>query len=146
MMATPFNNTQEKAVKKVKVLLWVVGAGQIALGLAYLLAPQGLLHWMGHSPVPGDIAYPLGMLSSRFLVYGALLLLAARSPAEHRLLLLGMVWIQLIDLAAGLYFTLGGVVNLALSGFPMFNATVIALLLWLWMPRPATGGAAGRAA
>ncbi len=122
---------------KVKVLLWVVGILQLALGLAYLLAPHAMLHWMGHLPVSDDIAYPLGMLSSRFLVYGVLLLVAARSPSEHRLLMLGMVWIQVIDLAAGIYFTLQGVVGIALSGFPMFNATVIALLLGLWMPKHA---------
>ncbi len=124
-------------MKKVKVLLWVVGLVQLALGLTYLFAPHAMLHWMGHSPISDDIAYPLGMLSSRFLVYGVLLLVAARSPAEHRLLMLGMAWIQVIDLAAGMYYTLQGVVGITLSGFPMFNATVIAILLGLWMPRPA---------
>lgn len=126
--------TWEKVMKKVKVLLLVVGIVQIVLGLLYMLMPNATLHWMGHSTVADDIAYPLGMLSSRFIVYGALLLLASRSPAEHRLLIVGMVWIQIIDLAVGLYFTLQGTVGIALSGFPMFNATVIALLLWLWMP------------
>jgi len=121
-------------MKKVKVLLFVVGIVQVVLGLLYILMPSATLHWMGHSAVADDIAYPLGMLSSRFLVYGVLLMLASRSPAEHRLLILGMIWIQLIDLAVGLYFTLQGTVGISLSGFPMFNATAIALLLWLWMP------------
>lgn len=121
-------------MKKVNVLLFVVGIFQVVLGLLYMLMPSATLHWMGHSAVAGDIAYPLGMLSSRFLVYGVLLVLASRSPAEHRLLILGMMWIQVIDLAAGLYFTLHGTVGISLSGFPMFNATVITLLLWLWMP------------
>lgn len=126
-------------MKKIKVLLWIVGLVQITLGLAYLLAPHGILRWMGHSTVLDDIAYPLGMLSSRFLVYGVLLLVAARSPAEHRLLMLGMVWIQVLDLAVGLYYTLNGIVGITLSGFPMFNASLIALLLWLLMPAPTTG-------
>ncbi len=126
-------------MKKIKVLLWIVGLVQITLGLAYLLAPHGILQWMGHSTVLDDIAYPLGMLSSRFLVYGVLLLVAARSPAEHRLLMLGMVWIQVLDLAVGLYYTLNGIVGITLSGFPMFNASLIALLLWLLMPAPTTG-------
>ncbi len=121
-------------MKKIQVLLWVVGIAQLALGLVYLLSPNAMLHWMGHSAVAPDIAYPLGMLSARFLVYGALLLIAARSPGEHRLLILGMIWIQATDLAVGLCYTLQGTVNLALSGFPMFNATVIALALWRWLP------------
>lgn len=131
-------------MKKVKVLLSVVGVAQLVLGFLYLLAPNAILHWMGHSAVAGDIAYPLGMLSSRFLVYGVLLLLATRNPAEHRLLILGMIWIQVIDLAAGLYFTLQGAVGISLSGFPMFNATAIALLLWLWMPSRRQTEPAGR--
>ena len=121
-------------MKKVKVLLFVVGVVQLVLGLMYLLMPNGILHWMGHSAIADDIAYPLGMLSSRFLVYGSLLLLASRSPEDNRMLILGMMWIQVIDLAVGVYYTMQGTVGIAISGFPMFNATVIALLLWLWMP------------
>lgn len=119
---------------KIKVLLIIVGIVQLVLGLTYLLTPNSILHWMGHSAVAGDIAYPLGMLSSRFLVYGSLLLLATRSPSDNRTLILGMIWIQIIDLAVGVFYTMQGTVGIALSGFPMFNATIIALLLWLWMP------------
>ncbi len=121
-------------MKKLKALLVVVGIVQVTLGIAYLLAPNALLRWMGHSTVAADIAYPLGMLSARFLVYGALLLAAARNPAESRLLIVGMIWIQAIDLAVGAYYTLSGTVGLSLSAFPMFNATAILALLWLWLP------------
>lgn len=121
-------------MKKLRTTLVVVGAGQIVLGLLYLLAPQGMLAWMGHSATAPDIAYPLGMLAARFMVYGALLIFAARDPARHRMLILGMIGIQLIDLAAGVYFTLRAVVALSLSAFPMFNAALIALLLWIWRP------------
>ncbi len=129
-------------MKKIQVLLWGVGIVQLALGGVYLLAPHGMLRWMGHTGVAPDIAYPLGMLASRFLVYGALLLIAARSPARHRLLMLGMIWIQAIDLAVGLHYTLQGTVALALSAFPMFNAVVIALLLALWLPARSAEGRA----
>jgi len=123
-------------MKKMRIAMVVVGIGQIVLGLFYLLAPQAMLAWMGHSAVAADIAYPLGMLAARFLVYGALLIAAARDPAGNRSLILGMVWIQLIDLSAGAYFTARGAVGLSLSAFPMFNAALIALLFWAW--RPAT--------
>ena len=135
IMAIGLYKSQEKSMKKFTSLLKVVGVAQIMLGLLYLIMPNSMLHWMGHSTVANDIAYPFGMLSSRFLVYGSLLLLAARNPAENRLLILGMIWIQIIDLAVGLFYTAHGAVGIALSGFPMFNAAFIALLLWLWMPK-----------
>jgi hypothetical protein len=127
---------QEKAVKKERVWVFVVGFIQLVLGVIYLLAPHGMLRWMGHSAFADDMAYPLGMLAARFLVYGVMLMLASRDPGTNRLLIMGMVWIQLIDLGAGIFYTLQGTVGLALSAFPMFNAGIIALLLWLWLPAP----------
>lgn len=115
-------------------LLYLIGGVQLILGALYLLAPSQLLHWMGHSSTAPDLAYPLAMLAARFLVYGALLLIAARDPARHVLLLQGMMWIQIIDLAAGLYYTGSGVVSVALSGFPMFNAALFTVLLGWWNP------------
>ena len=122
---------------QLKVLLVIVGLVQIILGLAYLFFPHALLHWMGHSVTPMDINYPLGMLGARFLAYGVGMFVIARDPERHAFWILNMVLIQLLDLSVGLVYTLTGVVPLSLSGFPMFNALVIASLLWLWRPRSA---------
>jgi hypothetical protein len=46
-----------------------------------------------------------------------------------------MLFIQIIDLAAGLFYTANGTVPLAVSAFPMFNATVFIILLWVWRPK-----------
>lgn len=119
-------------MKKLKFLLYVLASVQIVLGVFYLCAPEVLLGWMGHSSVAPDIGYPLAMLAARFLVYGVLLLVAASNPSAHGLLLNGMVAIQLIDLLAGVVYTASGEVSLALSGFPMFNAALFAVLLWRW--------------
>jgi hypothetical protein len=124
----------EWIMQRLKYLLTVVGGIQLALGTLYLIVPHQMLAWMGHSAIANDIAYPLGMLSARFLVYGALMVLAAREPERNRPLILGMVAIQLIDLAVGVYYTFSGAVTLSLSAFPMFNAFWIALLLWWWRP------------
>ena len=43
--------------------------------------------------------------------------------------------IQAIDLAVGVFYTATDVVPIALSGFAMFNASWIIVLLLLWMPR-----------
>ncbi len=122
-------------MKKITWLTRIVGVIQIILGLFYLLAPGAILHSMGHSAVAADIYYPLGMLSSRFLVYGVIFLIISSEPARHRLWLQGMVMIQTIDLGVGLFYTATGVVPIALSGFAMFNAGWIMILLLLWMPR-----------
>lgn len=120
---------------KLKVFLVIVGFIQIILGVAYLFFPSEFLRWMGHTSPAVDIDYPLGMLAARFLAYGLGMFVIARAPARHAFWINNMVLIQLIDLAVGLVYTLSGVVSLRLSGFPMFNATLIALLLWLWRPK-----------
>lgn len=115
-------------------LLRIIALLQLSLGFGYLLAPNPLLAAMGHSAPAADILYPLGMLAARFIVYGLMLFTIARSPADNLLWIDGMILIQLIDLGVGIYYTTQGIVPLSLSGFPMFNATWIILLLWLWRP------------
>jgi len=122
-------------MKKLEILLRVVGVIQIALGISFLAVPAFTLEAMGLPvPTPG-VFYPLGMLASRFLVVGAVFLVIAEDPVAHRLWIVAMVFIQLVDLALGLVFTATGVVSLAASLFPMFNAAWIATLLFLWRPR-----------
>lgn len=122
-------------MNKMTALLGLVGLIQIVLGVMYLFAPAFMLQSMGHSVPAADLHYPLAMLASRFIAYGVLFLIIARAAAKHRLWIFGMVLIQAIDLAAGVFYTATGVVPLSLSGFPLFNATWILLLLLWWMPK-----------
>jgi len=122
-------------MNKLNWLLRIIGTIQIVLGIFYLLAPGFFLHSMGHSSPEADIHYPFAMLASRFIAYGAALFVIASNPFQHKLWIQFMVLIQLIDLAAGIFYTTTGVVSLPLSGFPMFNATWIIILLLLWMPK-----------
>jgi hypothetical protein len=122
-------------MKKLRILLRVVGGIQIVLGLFYLFAPAFFLEAIGHSIPADDIFYPLGMLAARFLAFGVVFIYIARDPVQHRLWIIAMIFIQLIDLAVGVYYTATGVVSLSDSLFPMFNATWIAGLLYLWRPR-----------
>jgi hypothetical protein len=82
------------------------------------------------------------MLAARFLAYGLGMLVIARAPARHPFWIKNMVLIQAIDLAVGLFYTFSGTIPLKLSAFPMFNATLIALLLWAWRPKSASTVAA----
>lgn len=120
---------------KLKVLLVIVGLVQLILGFAYLFFPQTFLHWLGQSATAADINYPLGMLAARFLAYGLGMFVIARAPGRHAFWISNMVLIQVLDLAVGIAYTVAGIVPLSVSGFPMFNAIVIASLLWLWRPK-----------
>ena len=116
------------------IFLRVVAVVQIILGLAYLIAPDQLLHSMGHSLPATDLHYPLGMLAARFLAYGVGFWLISRAPQQHLLWIRLMACIQGIDLTVGLYYTAAGVVPLTLSSLPMFNALWIGITCALWRP------------
>lgn len=125
-------------MKKLKVLLRVIGVVQLILGLLYLFVPLQFLALLGHSIPQTDIAYPLGMLAARFLAYGIGMFFIANAPEKHRFWIDNMIFIQAIDLAVGVFYTATGVVGLALSGFPMFNATLFIILLTVWRPQRET--------
>ncbi len=122
-------------MKKLTYLLYFIGAIQIILGLLYLFAPAFLLQNMGHSVPEPDIFYPLAMLSARFIAYGLAFIYIAKEAAKNVLWIKFMILIQFIDLGAGIFYTMSGIVNIADSGFAMFNATWIIALLYLWMPK-----------
>lgn len=122
-------------MQRLKVLLRVIGVVQLVLGLAFLFAPAYFLEWMGLSSPPADINYVLGMLSARFLAYGLGMFFIARAPEQNLFWVNNMILIQVIDLAVGLLYTLNGTVSLAASAFPMFNATLFIMLLFLWRPK-----------
>lgn len=119
-------------MKKLTILLRIVGFIQIVLGVLYLFAPAFLLASMGHTVPQPDIYYPLGMLAARFIAYGLAFIYISSEPMKHKLWINFMILIQAIDLGAGIYYTAIGTVTLELSGFAMFNATWIMLLLYLF--------------
>lgn len=125
-------------MKRLKTLLRLIGVVQIVLGLLYLFAPLSFLALLGHTTPEADIAYPLGMLAARFLAYGVGMFFIASAPEEHGFWINNMILIQAVDLAVGIFYTATGAVGLALSAFPMFNATLFIILLWLWRPQGAT--------
>jgi len=118
-------------MKLFKGLCYVIGVGQLVLGLVYWFAPQGFIAWQGLSPIAADIGYPFSMLAGRFIVYGVGMFIIANDPDKNRFWLYGMIAIQLFDLAGGLFYTLSGTVALEHSAFPMVNATWIMVGLYL---------------
>lgn len=127
-------------MKKLQIVLRIVGAIQLILGALYLLMPLPLLGMLGHAGAQPDIAYPLGMLAARFIAYGVGMFFVARDPEKNIFWINNMILIQAIDLAVGVFYTATGVIAIQDSAFPIFNATWIIALLALW--RPKTSGAA----
>lgn len=121
---------------KLKVLLRIIGGVQLILGALYLFIPMQFLALMGHSTPNADIAYPLGMLAARFLAYGIGMFFIASDPEKNLFWINNMIIVQAVDLVAGIFYTVTGVVGLSLSSFPMFNATLFIVLLALWRPKP----------
>ena len=122
-------------MRKMTWLLRFVGGMQILLGIFYLFAPDYFLTVIGHTIPAADIHYPLAMLAARFIAYGVALIYISSSPLQHRLWIYFMVLIQAIDLVAGMVYTATSIVPISLSGFPMFNAMWIIVLLLLWRPK-----------
>lgn len=124
-------------MKKFQGLLIVIGVVQLVLGVGFLLFPSGLMGAMGLSVPAQDVNYMLGMLGARFVAYGLGLFWIARNPEENVFWIYNMLFIQVIDLAVGVVYTANGTVPLAVSAFPMFNATMFIILLWFWRPKSA---------
>lgn len=114
-----------------KALCYLIGVVQLVLGALYLFAPQFFIAWQGLSEIGADIGYPLAMLAARFIVYGLGMFVIASDPVRYRIWADGMILIQVIDLAAGVFYTATGVVSIAHSGFPMFNAALFIIGLAL---------------
>jgi peptidoglycan/LPS O-acetylase OafA/YrhL len=124
---------------KQRILAWVIGVSQLALGAAFLLVPNGFFSLFGFTEAQPDQNYLYGQLAARFLAYGIGMFVIARDPRGNRVWWMLMGLIQAVDLAVGLYYTLFANVALSSSAFPMVNAAVFLVLLLLWAPAKAEG-------
>ena len=122
-------------MKKLQILLILIGVVQLVLGILFLFAPQTMMGLMGLTVPAADAGYILGMLAARFIAFGIGMFYCARSPEQNLFWINNMILIQLIDLVAGVYYTATGIVDLSSSAFPMFNATLFIILLWIWRPK-----------
>ena len=125
-------------MKKLQGLLILIGIVQLVLGALFLFAPQWIMGMMGLTVPPADSGYMFGMLAARFIAFGLGMFWCARAPEENVFWINNMILIQIIDLAAGIYYTATGVVAISSSAFPMFNATLFIILLTMWRPKTET--------
>ena len=125
-------------MKKLQGLLILIGIVQLVLGALFLFAPQWIMGMMGLTVPPADSGYMFGMLAARFIAFGLGMFWCARAPEENVFWINNMILIQIIDLAAGIYYTATGVIAISSSAFPMFNATLFIILLTMWRPKTET--------
>jgi len=121
-----------------KTLLWLIAISQFILGALVILIPAQFFLLMGLSEPPLDNNYMLGMLGARFLAYGAGMAMLARQETPDQFWIKNMIFIQIIDFAAGAFYLATGAITIAIAGFPMFNAALFTLLLVIWFPAPRT--------
>ena len=120
---------------KLRILLRIIGIVQLILGLGFLFFPAVVIQFMKLPITPNEINYLFGMLAARFVAYGIGMFVIARDPEKYSFWVKNMLLIQVIDLAVGLFYTINGTLSLAVSAFPMFNAFLFAVLLFLWRPQ-----------
>lgn len=120
---------------KLQYLLMTIGVIQVILGIVHLTIPARFYAAMGLTVPPDDNHYFGGMLAARFIAYGIGMFVVARNPERHVFWIYNMIFIQVIDLVAGLIYTMRGTITLKTSLFPMFNASLFIVLLSLWAPK-----------
>lgn len=118
-----------------RTVVTVVALSQLVLGVLFLAAPHVMYGAMGLPQSAPGFNYVSAMLAARLLAYGLILLRISHDLPRHRLWLDGMMMIQAIDLAAGLFYSSLGDVAWASSAFPMINATLFLLGLALVRPK-----------
>lgn len=114
---------------QLRVLARVVGVSQLALGVGILFLPDLFFQTFGFSPANPDQKYLFGQLAARFFAYGIGMFYIAGSLEKNWFWWDMMILIQCIDLAVGLWYSLLGGVPWSVTGFPLFNALVFAVLL-----------------
>lgn len=114
-----------------RILAVVIAVIQFLLGVALFFLPDLFFAAFGFSPAANDQKYLFGQLAARFVALGFGMLYVARTLPRSGFWWDVMLLIQVLDLAVGLFYSLFGGVSWAVTGFPVFNAAVLAgLLAW----------------
>jgi hypothetical protein len=118
-----------------KILARVIGISQLILAVAFLFFIDLFFTSFGFSPATTDQKYLFGQLAARFSAYGLGMFVIARNPFINRTWWDLMALTQAIDFSVGLYYLLSGGIKIETAAFPMFNAAVFCVLLFIWRPQ-----------
>lgn len=122
-----------------KFTLLTIAAIQVALGVAFLLAPAHAAVLLGLTPAaPAWADWLFGMMGARFIGYAYGMLLAARSPDSARAWISSMAFIQLADWLVTLKFVMLGAVTLTQVSTASFLPVIFVIVLVFCRPRATT--------
>ena len=119
-------------MRPLKLTLYVIGAFQLILGLAFLTAPTVVADQLGFAPAaPGWAIWLLAMMAARFLGYAYGMFWSARHPLKAEPWIDTMIVIQAIDWTATLAYLHSGDVTLRQVTTASFMPVLfIAALVW----------------
>lgn len=120
-------------MKPLKILLVMIAISQIVLWAISFLFPQFFLEvamWL--KSVHPDIGYPMSMFSARLFAFGIWIFYILKNIEKNKFWIDMMIFIQVFDFVWGLVYVLNGNVSLSAAAFPMFNAFVFSVLLYVF--------------
>jgi len=119
-------------MRPLKLTLYVIGAFQLILGLAFLTAPTAVADQLGFTPAaPGWADWLLAMMAARFLGYAYGMFWCARHARRAEPWIDTMIVIQAIDWIATVAYLHSGDVTLRQVTTASFMPVVfIAALTW----------------
>jgi hypothetical protein len=126
-------------VLKIAMIVWsVIG---ILLGLGFIISPEQLISMAGFEKGPAYMPYFLTLLGIAYLSSGIFMVIAARDPLKHIILLqLVIVW-SLVDALAASYFIIRGNVSFSQVGWvPIYDGIFVIAFLALYPWRKVSGG------
>ena len=121
--------------------LWFIALVQLALGVAFLFAPDATASMLGLAPAPEWTRWMFGMMAARFLGFGYGMLLAARDPYGSVQWIKAMIGIQVIDWVVTLYYVSTGAVTLMQVSTASFLPVIFVIVLFSNLPQQNKAGA-----
>ena len=120
-------------MKKLKVLLIIIAISQLVLWWISFFAPKFFLEvamWL-HS-VNVDIWYPISMFSARLFAFWFGIFYILKNVEKNKFWIDLMIFVQIFDFIWGLIYVLNWSVPLSSALFPMFNAFIFSVLLYVF--------------
>jgi hypothetical protein len=123
-------------MRPLRITLITVGAFQLILGLAFLLAPTDTAQLLGLRPAaPPWATWLFAMMAARFLGYAAGMLAAARDPWRHETWIDTMIAVQAVDWIATIGYLLAADLSLRQVSTAAFMPLIFIAALLRWHPR-----------
>jgi hypothetical protein len=123
-------------MRQLRISLYVIGASQLVLGVAFLLLPEVVEGLLDLTPnAPAWASWLIAMLGARFLGYAAGMFSAAQRPDRNLTWINTMIGIQVVDWVATMAYLVRGELHLTQIGpAAVLPVLFVVALLW-WHPR-----------